>query len=177
MTVCPACEQVSTTCYRCEHCGRDLVNIDDDDDAAPVRTDGGRERGGGNEMPRVTLRIPEALLEDIEDIAEEHYPTRTEAMREALRDFVADQGGEQNGQDDQDDEHDPHTRSYLRTDGGRSPARASDRDPRPASRERIERDEARQRGGVGDQYVGRCDECREDELPCLDCFLSCGGDA
>jgi Arc/MetJ-type ribon-helix-helix transcriptional regulator len=179
MTVCPACGKVSATCYRCEHCGRDLVDVNDDDDdddgssAAPLVADGGpgerkRDRGRGKTMERVTLRIPDDLLVDVEDIAEDYYPTRSEAMREALREFV-----------DEHLSHDPHHRSHLRTDGGPSAARATDRDPRPTPRARIERDEVRRRGGVGDQSPDRVQGCPHvepgDPLPCFGC-LSNGGD-
>ena len=71
--------------------------------------------------------------------------------------------------DDDDNDDDPDAAPPLVTDGGRTPDRES-----PTSRERIERDEIRQQGGVGDQYVGRCEDCRGDPLPCLNCFLDVG---
>jgi len=39
-TTCPVCDRQSETIYRCQHCGRDLVDVDSEDDDQP-RTDGG----------------------------------------------------------------------------------------------------------------------------------------
>lgn len=193
MTYCPACDRESETSWRCEHCGHDLVDVDDDDDgsaAPPLVADGSgvsRERGRGDTMERVTFRVPEQLLSEFESAAESKYPTRSEALREAVRAFVDGRGPDN-----------PHTgserRSYLRTDGGEridpSGGRAThpradrfegaevSREARDAARERQARREveSQQRGGVGDQDSSRCHRCRGDELPCWDCLRAQGGD-
>jgi hypothetical protein len=36
--------------------------------------------------------------------------------------------------------------------------------------QRVERDQVRQRGGVGDQLRDRCEDCAGDQLPCFDCL-------
>ena len=188
-TTCPACGRESGTSWRCEYCGHDLVDEDDDDGSAapPLMADGGRERGRGDTMERVTFRVPENLLEQFEDSADSKYPTRSEALREAMRAFVNDSGPDT-----------PHTgsdeRSFLRTDGGErvDPSGGRATHPRPqrfegdtpktrdAARERRQRREveSQQRTGQAvDQEPddGRCPTCRGDVLPCFDCLLN-GGD-
>lgn len=194
MTTCPACGHESETSWRCEYCGHDLVDVDDDDDgsAAPaVLPDGGPERGRGDRMERVSFRVPEQLLSEFEDSAGSRYPTRSEALREAMRAFVAE--------DDQKPDEGPDNpytgsdkRSYLRTDGGeridpsggrathpragRFEAAEVSREARDAARERQaarEVDSQRREGRAVDQDPddGRCSACRGDVLPCLGCLV------
>ena len=64
MTTCPACGHDSETIYRCDECGKDLVETDDDDDsagAAVLVPDGGQfdsdrceDCGGEIDTPRLT---------------------------------------------------------------------------------------------------------------------------
>jgi len=70
------------------------------------------------------------------------------------------------------------------TDGGaidnEFEAAGASREARDTARERQARREveSQQQGGVGDQDAddGRCPDCRGDLLPCLDCWLSGGGE-
>jgi Arc/MetJ-type ribon-helix-helix transcriptional regulator len=107
-TTCPACERESDTSWRCEHCGHDLVGIDDDDDpdAAPLVADGG--------MERVTFRASADQVEQLETLVERgEYPNRSEAMRTALRRLLAE-----DHTDYSDRLRDSDGNRLPRTDGG-----------------------------------------------------------
>ena len=55
--------------------------------ATTQTTDYDRERTGS--MERVTLRIPEQQLEDLEALVESgEFPNRSEAIRSAVRDLI-----------------------------------------------------------------------------------------
>jgi Arc/MetJ-type ribon-helix-helix transcriptional regulator len=183
-TTCPACGAESERCYRCSECGRDLVDVDDDDDgsAAPaVLADGGvsRERGrSDNSMERLTIRVPTQQLDGLEQLVDQGvFPNRSEATRAAIRQLLY--------QNDIVEQRRP-----LRTDGGEridsSGGRAAhpraerfeaaDREARDAVRERQARREveSQQREGQAvdqDPDDGRCPGCRGDVLPCLGCLV------
>ena len=53
MTTCPTCGAESDEIYRCSECGKDLVDVQDDDDdpgtSPVVMTDGGQPADGGEQ--------------------------------------------------------------------------------------------------------------------------------
>ena len=60
--------------------------------------DGPRDRASTGKMPRVTVRLPEDLLDEVDGLADDGlYASRSEAMRAGLRQLVEDStdGGEQ----------------------------------------------------------------------------------
>ena len=109
-----------------------------------------RDRGRGEVMERLTLRIPEQQRNGLTQLVDSgRYPSMSEAAREALRIFLAAQ------QDRRRASHDDR-RKHLRSDGGR------------ASIERFVRDEVRSHER---EQTAQCPHTRPGELPCVGCFL------
>jgi Arc/MetJ-type ribon-helix-helix transcriptional regulator len=150
-TTCPACGHDSETDYRCDECGRDLVDVDDGRRDGPLRTD------GGEPMQKLTVRVPTEQLSWIDSRVEEGgWPSRSAAIRQAIRELARNR--RELGRPD-------HV-SDVRTDGGVG----------RAARERRRRAEVRdqERDRRADQ--GPCPHVDvDDPLPCLDCLVD-GGD-
>lgn len=57
-----------------------------------MSVDGPRDRATTSTMERVTIRVPDVLLEDVDELAEDgHYSNRSEAMRDGLRRLVREE--------------------------------------------------------------------------------------